>query len=259
LHPGQSGESRGKEYHLVDERIPPFRNRIGKKRSPSPWILAFIFLFFMGALFAIFLRSPLSKIKEIEISGNQLVSTETILKKARLQKGVSFFGVQPGEIANQIRTIPEVRHAEVKKSFPDKVTILVREKPVVGWVETKDQKHLPILSDGTILPHRQLSFKYDRILFKGWDLAHPMLQQTVQEIGKIPPMIQRSIKEVRPVPKHQDQVEILTGYQHRIFVRVEDLAQKMNYYPSFSKHPQGTLYLLESIWFIPDDGTEPAT
>ena len=243
----------------MDERIPPFRNRVGKKRSPSPWVLAFIFLFFMGALFAIFLRSPLSKIKEIEVSGNQLVPTEMILKKARLKEGVSFFGVQSEEVASHIQTIPEVSQAEVRKSFPDKVTILIKEKPIVGWFETKDQKHFPILMDGTILPHRQLSFKSDQILFKEWDRSHPLLQPTVQEIGKIPPSIQRSIREIRPVPKHQDQVEIRTEYDHRIFVRVEDLSQKMNYYPSFFKHPRGTLYLLESIWFIPDDGMETAT
>lgn len=243
----------------MDERIPPFRKRIGKKRSPSPWIMAFIFLFFTGALFAIFLRSPLSKIKEIEVSGNQLVPTETILKKARLKEGVSFFGVQPEEIQSHIQTIPEVNQTEVRKSFPDKVTILIKEKPVVGWFETKELKYLPILLDGTILPHRQLSFKSDLILFKDWDRSHPMFQPTVKEIGKIPPSIQRSIREIRPVSKHKDQVEIRTGYDHRIFVRVEDLSQKMNYYPSFFKHPRGTLYLLESIWFIPDDGAETET
>lgn len=113
---------------MVDEHVPPFRNRVGKKRSPSPWIFAFIFLFFTGALFAIFLRSPLSKIEKIEVTGNRLVPTEEILAKAQLKKGVSFFGVQTEEVIERLSALPEIEQVNAVKSFPDKVSISIREK-----------------------------------------------------------------------------------------------------------------------------------
>ncbi|MGA8943191.1 MAG: FtsQ-type POTRA domain-containing protein [Thermoactinomyces sp.] len=237
---------------MVDEQIPPFRNRVGKKRSPSPWIYAFIFLFFTGTLFAIFLRSPLSKIEKIEVTGNRLVPAGEILARAQLKKGVSFFGVQTGDVVERLSALPEIEQVKVDKSFPDKVLISIREKELAAWLETRGQKRVPILSDGTILSHRLSAFPQNRIVFTDWNHSDPNLKPAVQEIVKLPETVKRSVRKVKPVPDHKDQVEIWTDRQHRIFVRVEDLSQKMSYYPSFFNHPRGTLFLLESIWFIPD-------
>lgn len=237
---------------MVDEHVPPFRNRVGKKRSPSPWIFAFIFLFFTGALFAIFLRSPLSKIEKIEVTGNRLVPTEEILAKAQLRKGVSFFGVQTEEMVERLSALPEIEQVKADKSFPDKVSISIKEKELVAWFETKEQKRFPILSDGTILSHRFLSSPQSQIVFTDWTRSDPILKSAVQEIAKLPESIKRTVRKVTPVSDHKDQVGIWTDRHHHIFVRVEDLSQKMSYYPSFFNHPRGTLFLLESIWFIPD-------
>lgn len=237
---------------MVDEHVPPFRNRVGKKRSPSPWIFAFIFLFFTGALFAIFLRSPLSKIEKIEVTGNRLVPTEEILARTQLKKGVSFFGVQTEEVIERLSALPEIEQVKAVKSFPDKVSISVREKELAAWLETKEQKRFPILSDGTILSHRLLTSQQSQIVFTDWKRSDPIMRAAVQEIAKLPESVKSTVRKVKPVSNHKDQVEIWTDHHHHIFVRVEDLSQKMSYYPSFFNHPRGTLFLLESIWFIPD-------
>ncbi|MGA9175045.1 MAG: FtsQ-type POTRA domain-containing protein [Thermoactinomyces sp.] len=234
------------------ERVPPFRSRVGKRRSPAPWMFAFIFLFFTGMFIVLFLRSPLSKIERIEIVGNHLVSPEEIIGKTKISKGISYFGVSSNHIEKSLESMPEIKNATVTTEFPDKIYIQVEEKTPVAMFRSNDQQLLPILSDGTILIHRPSSDKQMGPVFEGWKRSDLTLRQAVVQLAKLPVSIRKECDAIRPVPGQTDQVEIFSKRHHRIFVRVSNLSEMMLYYPSFYKHPQGTLFLLESIWFIPD-------
>ncbi|MBA4494243.1 cell division protein FtsQ/DivIB [Paenactinomyces guangxiensis] len=237
----------------MERRVPPFPLRIGKKRSPSPWVFGFIFLFFMGMLFVLFLRSPLSEIERIEITGNQLLSEREILDRTHIAKGVSYFTVSGRAAEQSLRTLPEVKQVKVTKVFPNKVYIHVQEKPSTAILSIKGQQLLPILADGSILAHRPVSSVPTSIpVFRGWTASNPLLKIAVRQLAYLPAGIRREIETVKPVPDQADQVEIWSRRNHKIFVRASDLNEKMSYYPSLMNHPRGTLYLLESIWFAPD-------
>ncbi|MBH8598065.1 cell division protein FtsQ/DivIB [Thermoactinomyces sp. CICC 10523] len=234
------------------ERVPPFRSRVGKKRSPAPWMFAFIFLFFTGMFIVLFLRSPLSKIERIDIVGNHLVSSGEILHKAKISKGISYFGVNREHIEKSLETMPEIKNATVTTTFPNQIYIQVQEKTPVAMFRSSDQELFPILSDGTILLNRTASVEASVPVFEGWKPSNSTLRQAVLQLAKLPGSIRRECETVRPVSGQADQVEIDSKRKHRIFVRVRNLSEMMLYYPSFYKHPSGTLFLLESVWFIPD-------
>jgi cell division protein FtsQ len=237
----------------MEGRVPPLRLRVGKKHSPSSWAFGFIFLFFAGMLLVLFLRSPLSEIKEIQVTGNQLVSEREILTKARLKRGASYFYVNAQAIEHALETVPEIKEAQVAKVFPNKVYIQVEEETTVAFFKTREGKLYPILSDGSVLTHRPVSlWRADMPVFEGWTTSSPAFKLTAQKLAMLPTGIRRELRVVKPVDDHLDQVEILSRRQHQIFVRVADLNKKMSYYPSFKNHPRGTLYLLESIWFSPE-------
>jgi cell division protein FtsQ len=234
------------------ERVPPFRSRVGKKRSPSPWMYIFIFLFFTGMLLILFLRSPLSKIERIEVIGNRLVPTGEILAKTKVAKGISYFGVNASHAEAVLEAMPEIETAKVEKMFPNRIYIQIQEKPPVAILMISEQKFLPILSNGTILENRPVVSQQFQPTFEGWARSSSTMKLAAVQLDKLPKNILSEIKVIRPVPGKQDQIEIWSGRNHRIFIRAKDLSKKMLYYPSFIHHPRGTLFLLESIWFIPD-------
>lgn len=240
----------------MEGRVPAFRSRVGKKRSPSPWAFGFIFLFFMGTLLVLFLRSPLSEIERIEITGHHLVSEREILTKTRFAKGISYFRISSASAEQALETLPEIKKAEVKKVFPNKVYIHVQEKPLIAFLRAKDQQLYPILADGSTLVHRPITVKTPgKPTFEGWMLPNSTFELAVKQISALPAAIQREMEIVKPVSEHPDQVEIWSTRHHLIYVRASDLTKKMSYYPSFQRHPRGTLYLLESIWFSPESQT----
>ncbi|SEN08660.1 cell division protein FtsQ/DivIB [Lihuaxuella thermophila] len=237
----------------MEGRVPPFRLRVGKKHSPSPWAFGFIFLFFTGMLLILFLRSPLSEIKEIQISGNQLLSEREILRNTRLMKGVSYFHVNAEALEHALETLPEIKEAHVRKVFPNKVYIQVKEEASIAFFRTSAGTVYPVLADGSVLTHRPVSlWREDRPVFEGWTASSPAFKLAAQKLAMLSTGIRREIRVLKPVADHEDQVQMLTRRHHLVFVRAADLHKKMSYYPSFKDHPRGTLYLLQSIWFSPE-------
>ncbi|TCS94623.1 cell division protein FtsQ/DivIB [Hazenella coriacea] len=236
----------------MDGRVPSFRSRAGKKRPPSPWAFVFIFLFFMGMLLVLFLQSPLSKIQSIEVTGHSLLTEQEILKTAQLAKGKSYFSTSQSQVEAALIALPEVDKVTIKKSFPNEVYIEVKEKKIIAAFQTssKQQFH-PILSDGMVLTKRKVSDPKDVLVFVGWNQKDQMFKQAVKQVAALPSSMTSELMTIQPVQDHPDQVEIQSKHGHQIFVRISDLHLKMGYYPSFSRHPHGTLYLLESIWFSP--------
>lgn len=237
----------------MDERIPHFRSRVGRRRSPSPWFFVFIFVFFLGMLFILFLRSPLSKIETIKISGQQLVSPEEILAKTRIKKGISYFSIDHTRAAQALMKLPEVRSASVDKSFPNQVYIRIEEWPPIAIFQTREQKLLPILTNGTILTERPYTEnRPNQPIFRGWVRKNPTFISAVTQMARLPERIRATFVSISPVAHDAEQVEIKTNRQHRLYVRAKQLTARCQLYPSFYQHPPGAIYLLESIWFAPD-------
>lgn len=240
----------------MDERVPPLRIKVGHKRSLSPWVFVFILVFFMGILLVVFLWSPLSRIEQLQIQGNQLMSEEEIMQTTQLYKGVSYFHTNLMKAKDRLEKRSEIQHAEIKRSFPNKVYIKIKEFPVVAYIQWNDGQFAPVLLNGTILPHRRTSE-----IIQPWpviekkDHANPTLQLALRNFIHVPKPIRQEIEFIHLVENRPDQVVLVSKNHHQIFIRAGELHQKMIYYPYFRKHPEGRLYFLQSIWFTPERKT----
>lgn len=235
------------------ERVPPLRIKVGNKRSPSPWIYVIILLLFMGIGLVLFLHSPLSRMEKIQIDGNRLVTDDRILKTLQLNREVSFFHVKVDHAEKTLEKFPEIKHVDIKKVFPNRLHITVQEYPIIAYTQWEDGQYAPVLWTGTIFSEHRTSDIID-----GWPIIDRKAQTnrtvllSLQNLLQVPDQIRREIKFVYPVPNHPDQVKLSTSHHHQIYVRAQELHQKLIYYPTFKKHPPGTLYLLQSIWFRPE-------
>jgi cell division protein FtsQ len=74
------------------------------------------------------LHSPLFAVSAIEVHGASRVPTRQIISASGLHTGVNFFLVDPREVQRRLEALPEIRHADVIRELPDRVTIMVEER-----------------------------------------------------------------------------------------------------------------------------------
>jgi len=237
----------------LDERVPPLRIKVGYKRSLSPWVFVIILVFLMGILLVLFFQSPLGRIEQIYIQGNRLLSDQEIVQTTRIHKGLPHFHSNFSEAKNRLEKRSEIQHVEIKRSFPSKVYIQVKEFPIVAYMQWRDGQFAPVLSNGAILPHRRTPK-----VIQSWpvieeqDYRHPTLRLALKNLVHVPEKIRKEIEYIQSVQNRPDLVMLISRNHHQIFIRASELHKKIVYYPFFRNHPEGKLYLLQSIWFTPE-------
>ncbi|TCP70424.1 cell division protein FtsQ/DivIB [Baia soyae] len=236
----------------MNDRVPPLRVKAVRQKASSIWALLLIFLFFMGFMFVLLLRSPLGKIEQIVIEGNQLVPQKEISSKLGTKVGGSYFAFRPQDAQKAIANIPEIKRVEVHRSFPSKITVTLQEQRMVAFVRTEDGAVLPLLENGKIMTQRNtVSMLQQAPIFEKWDLNSEVFRQAVEMFSRCSFSDFKEITYIYPVEGYPDQMVLHSKMGHNIYVRIEDLPEKMKLYSSFHNQPSGALYLLESVWFTP--------
>jgi len=97
----------------------------------------------LGALgfagYQVFERNGFLVLREVTVVGNHLLSKSAILEKAGLELGVKLPSVPVGQIEAAISTLPGLGQVEVRRIFPSRIEIRIKEKiPVAmgyekGW------------------------------------------------------------------------------------------------------------------------------
>jgi cell division protein FtsQ len=233
------------------EKVPPFRIRVERK-APSLWAVLFIFLFFVGILFVLFLRSPLSHISTITVTGNHLLTKQEILQKSGIRQGMSFFGVKTKDVESKLHRVDAIKHVTMKKQFPSTISIQVTEYPVVAYIDD-EQALIPLLANGAfLLSHPATSMWRTMPIFEGWDKEKATFLELTSQFAHLPAATRSYILTVCPMEEESEYVVLRTKSEHRVKVRIDQLAEKMKLYPKFLKQPPGTVHLLDSIWFTPE-------
>ena len=79
-----------------------------------------------GIIFA--LVSPIFNIKEIQVSNNNQLTTETIVSLSKLQIGQNLFRFNKNKVEKEIKTNPYVESVDIKRKLPNKIEILIEER-----------------------------------------------------------------------------------------------------------------------------------
>ena len=101
----------------------------------------------IASLVAVILLTPAFNVNNIEISGNNMVSDEEIIMAGGLSKNVNILNVDTDAAEKNIKSLPYIKKAEIKRSFPDTIKIKVMEEVGVAYFTTKNG-YVIISSDG---------------------------------------------------------------------------------------------------------------
>lgn len=238
----------------MDDRVPPYRELPRQNPPSSRWAVPFTLLFFTSLFVAFFLHSPLGKVETIVIEGNHLVSKREILDGIRLKKGASFFRWDARRAEKVLEGMPEIDDATVDKSFPGKIRIRIRESRHVALWKQED-KLLPVLANGRILTERPWGDKSPSVpVLSDWGTRMEEGSALARELGLLSRKRLQEISEIRPGvdPVYRDVVRVHTRGGHEVRLRIKEFHKKMELYTEFRHHPPGTLYLIDSIRFVPE-------
>ena len=122
-------------------------NKIKLKRRQKKQLAFLTMITLVAALVAVILLTPAFNVNNIEISGNNMVSDEEIIMAGGLSKNVNILNVDTDAAEKNIKSLPYIKKAEIKRSFPDTIKIKVMEEVGVAYFTTKNG-YVIISSDG---------------------------------------------------------------------------------------------------------------
>ncbi|WP_052339154.1 cell division protein FtsQ/DivIB [Gorillibacterium massiliense] len=251
--------------------IPPLKQG-AKKRRGSRRLLYLLIVFFIIIFAVLFFQSSFSKITDIEISGNQYVEASQIGQAAAVDKGDSYFTVDAKKVENRLKALKTVEAVKVRKSFPGKLTITVKEFPKAAYRLLDDGSIALMFADGSSYPLKTDSTPVDRPLLTGWTDGDPMLKTLCVELARLQDALLSDISEIKPYPNvFTDRIKLYTRSRFEIITRISLLKDKipnLTYYTNGFKEKNGTtgvLWLLEQDRGVPytdreaaEEGNEPA-
>lgn len=82
-------------------------------------------------------------LRRIEVRTNGRLSREELIAVSGLREGQNILRVDLADVKSRLLGLPQVQDAAVDRELPDRVTIAVRERIPLAWIECRQQGVLP--------------------------------------------------------------------------------------------------------------------
>ena len=187
----------------------------------------------MVLLLSVYLLTPLSTIKNIEVKGNVQTQADDIKQVSGIQDSDYTLSLllNKEKYAEKIKSNHWIESAKIDYKFPTNFTIEVKEFEIVGYYVTGED-HYPILSSGTIdsspvnllnLPETYLTVTFNdeqqvKDLMTGLSSISEDIKSQIQKI------------ELAPSKATADLLKITMQDTDEILVPLSELSKKLPYY-----------------------------
>lgn len=123
----------------------------------------FALLYVLGCL-------PIFQVSEIAVEGTTALSDEKAISLSGIQKGDNFFYLDVWNAQKDLKANPFVEKVKIRRSLPNKVTIVITERKSVGYIVTTDG-YIQVGEDGRLLAIQQTLSNYNLPVISGVDLS----------------------------------------------------------------------------------------
>ena len=221
---------RGKIVSLED-RIPKLKQQ--RRRKANKRLVFLLLFFFLLISCIIYFQSPLSHVKNISVTGNELYSPELIKKTSSLTRKTNIWKVNEEEVSTKLMKLPELKKATVEVKFPNTVNIHIIEYKRIAYIN-KDNGYSGVLENGKILPKMSGgAMPVNAPILIGFKKGK-VLSEMVNSLDKLPDGIANSISEIHYSPTETDDYSI-TLYMNdgfEVLASLRSFSKKMAHYPS---------------------------
>lgn len=244
-----------------ENKVPVLPNPKPRRTRANRKLLTLLFLFFVTILAVLFFRSSLSRVSEIKIQGNELLSSEEIGQAAAVRNGDHFFAVGSESVRARVAALRMVQSVEVSKRFPGQINIVVHEYPRVAFQFGADGVKQAVLADGSAVPVAKEDMPVDKPILTGWTENDPNRIALCKALASIPSGYLSDISEIRPDPSeaYKDKIKMYTRTKFEVVTTVGYLPNKIMNLSAYITSMQGSevnsgiLVLLETDDHMPLD------
>ena len=143
-----------------------------KQQKRKRIFVLFCFVVCSAAILALVFKAPFFNITGVEVKGYKILKQEQILEKAEVQKGGNIFSVSMTGIKDRLLEMPYIDNAEIKRVFPNKISIEVKESVPRAYIK-HGKKYVLIDKNGKILEISKKANKYKVMTINGVTLKEP--------------------------------------------------------------------------------------
>lgn len=126
---GMTNKNNQKIKQKNQEKITKKQAKILKKKKKIKRIIKTIILLALiigGFCFA--LISPIFNVTEINVTGNEQISSDTIISLSQLEIGQNLFRFNRIKISNEIKTNAYIENVKIQRKIPNKIEITIEER-----------------------------------------------------------------------------------------------------------------------------------
>ncbi|MFD2628297.1 cell division protein FtsQ/DivIB [Oceanobacillus kapialis] len=220
-----------KKIVSIEDRIPKLKQ--ARKKKANRRLVFYLSIFFFLISIIVYLQSPLSDVKTINIKGNEFLSDNEVKDLSGLTTETNIWSINGERISEAIAENPIVDSVDVTRELPRTVKIDMKEVNRVGYMR-QDGNYYPILGNGTVLRTAgQQVNRGDAPLLLDFD-EEDKLHSMTAELEKLPASILKLISEIYWVPTEKNTNKIMLYMNDGFMVdgTIRDFAEKMKVYPS---------------------------
>lgn len=214
----------------IEDRIPKLKTE--RKKKANRKLLFYLIIFFILISIIIYLQSPLSNVKKIVVTGNEVIPAEEIIDISGISTDHNIWNVSVKDIDRKISEHPLIKNSEIDRQLPNTIKINVVEQKVVGYVEKADKLH-PLSEDGVVIPYSDLVHYGDAPFISNFD-DEQYLTRLTAELKETPDHILNLISEIIWSPTEKNKYKIILYMDDGFIVHatIRDFASKIKAYPS---------------------------
>ncbi|MED3552280.1 cell division protein FtsQ/DivIB [Cytobacillus praedii] len=216
----------------LEDRIPKLKQQRRKKANRR--LVFLLLLFFSIIVFIVYFQSPLSHVHKIEVLGNSFYRDQELLDSAGLSENTNIWKVKEKTVEEKLKKLPEIKDATVKVHLPSSVSITIKEYKRIAYIK-KDKSYLPVNENGKILKHigKNGEIPANAPILIGFSEGN-VLNEMIEELGKLPDEVFNSISEIHHSPKETDayHVTLFMNDGFEVSATIRSFSEKMAHYPS---------------------------
>ena len=238
----------------MNERIPALRKETEKPKSRrGKVVLRLVVALALIVAVALFFRSPLSKISDIEVTGAEFVDREEVLAALDLKSGDSFFFPGIGELKKRVETLPAIESVQIVKLFPGRVRVELNEHRHVAVQLSGDGKMSAVLANGYVLaiPEGKVP---DKPILSGWNADDANLAELCLVLSGLPSYLLADLSEIQPDPSvsYPKRIKLFTRSRFEVTTSIDLLKDKIAYLSDIVQNREpGKIIMLEADYYLP--------
>lgn len=217
----------------LEDRIPKLKEQRRKKANRR--LIFLLLLFFLIIVCVIYFQSPLSHVKNIEITGNHLYTYEDLEKMSGITSETNIWTIKKDQLAAKLRETGGIKSAKISISIPNTVLIEIKEYRKIAYFEVENE-FIPLLENGDMLHDKaMINSPYDAPIIKDMKSGDDkVITKMGEELSELPASVYNAISEVRYTPKKTDNwhVTVYMNDGNQVLASLSSFSEKMKHYPS---------------------------